>query len=46
MLYDLVVPPGIFMISIGISLIDIQVAQYSWILIFVAKVITRKRLQG
>ncbi len=44
MLYDLTIPPGIFMISIGISFVDIQVAQYFWILVFVAKIATRKRL--
>jgi uncharacterized membrane protein len=43
MLYDLAVPPGIFMTSIGISLIDIRIAQYSWILIFVVKIVIRKR---
>jgi hypothetical protein len=43
MLYDLTLPPGIFMISIGISFVDIQVAQYFWILVFVAKIVARKR---
>jgi len=43
MVYDLAIPPGIFLISIAISFIDIQVAQYFWIVIFVAKVIVRKR---
>jgi uncharacterized membrane protein YqgA involved in biofilm formation len=43
MLYDLTIPPGIFMISIGISFVDIQVAQYFWILLFVAKIVARKR---
>ena len=43
MFYDLLIPPGIFLISIGISFIDIQVAQYFWILIFVAKIVSRKR---
>lgn len=43
MFYDLLIPPGIFLISIGISFIDIQVAQYFWILIFVAKIVERKR---
>jgi hypothetical protein len=43
MFYDLIIPPGIFMISIGISFIDIRVAQYFWILVFVVKIVTRKR---
>jgi len=43
MLYDLSMPPGIFLISIGISFIDIQVAQYFWILVFVVKIVARKR---
>jgi uncharacterized membrane protein len=43
MFYDLTIPPGIFMISIGISFVDIQVAQYFWILVFVAKIVARKR---
>jgi hypothetical protein len=43
MLYDLSIPPGIFLISIGISFIDIQVAQYFWILVFVVKIVVRKR---
>src|SRR5215467_3332039 len=43
MLYDLLIPTGIFMISIGVSFIDIRVAQYFWILIFVVKIIARKR---
>jgi uncharacterized membrane protein len=42
MLYDLLIPVCIFLISIGISFIDIQVAQYFWILIIVAKVVARK----
>jgi uncharacterized membrane protein len=43
MVYDLAIPPGVFLISIGISFIDIQVAQYFWIVVFVAKVVLRKR---
>jgi uncharacterized membrane protein len=43
MLYDLTIPPGIFLISIGISFIDIQVAQYFWLLVFVVKIVARKR---
>jgi len=43
MLYDLSIPPGIFLISIGISFIDIQVAQYFWVLLFVVKIVARKR---
>ena len=43
MLYDLLIPTGIFMISIGVSFIDIKVAQYFWILIFVVKIVARKR---
>jgi uncharacterized membrane protein len=43
MLYELSIPPGIFLISIGISFIDIRVAQYLWILVFVTKIFTRKR---
>ena len=43
MAYDLAIPPGIFLISIGISFIDIRVAQYFWILVFVARIIVRKR---
>ncbi len=43
MFYDLTIPPGIFLISIGISFIDIQVAQYFWILVFVVKIVARKR---
>jgi len=43
MLYDLFIPPGIFLISIGISFIDIQVAHYFWLLVFVSKILTRKR---
>jgi uncharacterized membrane protein len=43
MLYDLLIPVGIFLISIGISFIDIQVAQYFWILIIVAKIVARKK---
>lgn len=43
MLYDLLIPTGIFMISIGVSFVDIKVAQYFWILIFVVKIVWRKR---
>ena len=43
MLYDLLIPVGIFLISIGISFIDVQVAQYFWILIIVGKIVARKR---
>lgn len=43
MFYDLIIPPGIFLISAGISLINIQVAQYLWIIVFAAKILTRKR---
>jgi hypothetical protein len=43
MLHDLTIPPGIFLISIGISSIDIQVAQYFWLLVFVVKIVARKR---
>jgi hypothetical protein len=43
MLYDLSIPPGIFLISIGISFIDIQIALYFWILVFVVKIVTRRR---
>ncbi len=43
MLYDLTIAPGIFLISIGISFIDIQVAQYFWLLVFVVKIVARKR---
>jgi len=43
MLYDLLIPTGIFIISIGVSFIDIKVAQYFWILIFVVKIVARKR---
>jgi uncharacterized membrane protein YqgA involved in biofilm formation len=43
MLYDLLIPAGIFLISIGISFIDIRVAQYFWILIIVAKIVARKK---
>jgi uncharacterized membrane protein len=42
-LYDLAIPPVIFLISIGISFIDIQVAQYFWILLIAAKIIVRRR---
>jgi uncharacterized membrane protein len=42
MFYDLLIPVGIFLISIGISFIDIQIAQYFWILIIVAKIVARK----
>ncbi len=44
MFYDLTIPPGIFLISIGISFIDLQVAQYFWLLVFVGKIVARKRL--
>jgi hypothetical protein len=43
MLYDLSIPPGIFLISIGISFINIQVVQYFWLLVFVVKIVARKR---
>ena len=43
MLYDLLIPTGIFIISIGVSFIEIKAAQYFWILIFVVKIIARKR---
>lgn len=42
-LYDLAIPPVIFLISIGISFIDIQAAQYFWILLIAAKIIVRRR---
>lgn len=42
-LYDLAIPPVIFLISIGISFIDTRVAQYFWILILAAKIIVRRR---
>ncbi len=41
-LYDLLIPVGIFLISIGISFIDLQVAQYFWILIIAVKIVVRK----
>lgn len=41
-LYDLLIPVGAFLIAIGISFIDLQVAQYFWILIIVAKIVVRK----
>jgi uncharacterized membrane protein len=43
MFYDLIIPPLIFLISIGVSFIDVAVAQYLWILVFVAKIVTRRR---
>ena len=42
MFYDLIIPPLIFLISIGVSFIDFAVAQYLWIFIFVAKIVTRR----
>jgi hypothetical protein len=43
MFYDLIIPPLIFLISIGVSFIDVAVAQYLWILVFIAKIVTRRR---
>lgn len=42
-LYDLAIPPVIFLISIGISFIDLKVAQYFWVLLIAAKIIVRRR---
>jgi uncharacterized membrane protein len=44
MFYDLIIPPSIFLISIGVSFIDFAVAQYLWILVFVAKIVMRRRV--
>jgi uncharacterized membrane protein len=41
--YELIIPPSIFLISIGVSFIDFAIAPYLWILIFVAKIVTRRR---
>jgi hypothetical protein len=43
MFYDLIIPPSIFLISIGVSFIDFAIAQDLWIFIFVAKIVTRRR---
>jgi hypothetical protein len=40
---QVIIPPLIFASSIAISFVDIQIAQYFWILIVPAKIIIQRR---